>query len=121
MSLLSKVVSFAFLASTLVTDSLEKSMTKAKSKSRRTTASSGSKSPVQAFNAEKATAKRAVAEAGRATLAMAQFGARRTADAGRDVLARATRSAAGGLRTAAQGLDESLRTVADRVMPAGRK
>src|SRR5262245_58604209 len=99
MSLFSKAVSLAFLATTLVTDSLEKSMTKAKSKPRQGSPARvrSSNTALRSFNAEKETAKQAVADAGRATLAMAQYGARRTAEAGRTVLARAARSAGHGI------------------------
>ena len=120
MSLFSKAVSFAFLATTLVTDSLEKSMTKPKSKAARANSRTtrpqraGGRQTSNAFDTEKTTAKRAVAEAGRATLAMAQYGVRRTAEAGRTVLARAARSAG-------HGIDDGLQAVAEKVMPAGRK
>lgn len=153
MSIFSKLVSLAFLAPALVGSSWENSMTKAKSKARRKSPTSKARAasrPAQAGSkqartkqassrqasrkqtqarkslaAEKAAAKRALIKVGRTAMALAKQGTQRATDAGRDVVARVARSAAGGLQSAARGIGDSgasaLQSVADKVMPVGQK
>ncbi len=141
MSILSKLVSFAFLAPALFTSPREKFMAKAKTKARRKrpaapkarAASRSTRSAKQArskqarrsISAEKAAAKLALLKAGRTALALAKQGTQRATNAGRDVLARAARSAAGGLQSAARGIGDTgaaaLESVADKVMPVPNK
>jgi hypothetical protein len=140
MSLLSNIVSLAFLAPVLLTRPMERFMTKTNSKSRRKSPApkaratsrsltvrkqaSASRS-AKSLSANKTAAKLALLEAGRATLVLAKQGTLRATDAGRVVLARATRSAAGGLQHAARGIGNSgasaLQSVADRITPAPQK
>jgi hypothetical protein len=140
MSVLSNIVSLAFLMPVLLTRPMEKFMTKANSRSRRkspapkaraTTRSmtvrkkaSESRS-AKSLSAKKTAAKLALLEAGRTTLILAKHGTLRATDAGRGVLARATRSAAGGLQHAAHGIGDSgasvLESVADKITPTPQK
>ena len=75
--------------------------------------------------AERAATKRALVKAGNTALTLAKQSTQRATNAGRDVLARAARSAAGGLQSAAHGIGDSsasaLQSVADMVMPVGQK
>ncbi len=144
MSILSKLVSLAFLAPALITSSREKFMTKpkAKSKTRRkspapkakaraasrsvhASSKSRSKQVRRSVSAERAATKRALVKVGNTALKLAKQSTQRAANAGRDVLARATRSAAGGLQRAAHGIGDTsasaLQSVADTVMPVGQK
>ncbi len=149
MSILSKLVSLAFLAPALINSSRENFMSKAKAKSKTRRKSPAPKAKSRAASrtvqassksrssksrakpartsvaAQRAATKRALVKVGHTALSLAKQSTQRAADAGRDVLARATRSAAGGLQSAAHGIGDSsasaLQSVANKVMPVGQK
>jgi hypothetical protein len=147
MSIFTKLISFAFLAPALLAPPKEKGANKTKrkgarkspasrgraaSRSERDSKKAGPKStgksvgsPGKSVGVQRTATRRVLFKAGRTAVAWARQGTQRVAHTSRSTLARAARSAAQGLQSAARGIGDSgasaLETLADRVTPMEQK